>query len=764
MAEKSGKFQLVVPLDASGIKDFKPDRAVKVVAYDRKGATVSSAVAELDTKGHGNATLAFKENPGGIRVVVGPHNATDEELKNLQTISVNVPPSSWKEGNTLRLSPVLISAYFWWWWWWWCRDYTITGRLLCADGSPVPGATVCAYDVDWWWWWISENQVGCAVTDANGAFQINFRRCCGWWWWWWWEQRIWRVDSILADRIVPLVQKVPGIRKIPLPDPAPNLKVFESLLSQTAGQARSLALAAPPSRGMEAGASINPGTLESLRTQLLAKVPYSQELERLCVWPWCPWWPWWDCDADIIFRATQNCNGQNRVIVDENFLQIRFDIPNQLNLTLVANDQACCLVQPCRDSDCPPGNCILPIDICNGTSASVGGNPSANPAPATIGYENPGGATPGSPFGDRPFSEGVLLAATFGDAFDGDYYEFEWTTTPSVPASWQAMPLAADGPFTRYYWDAALVEHAVPFNPVSINSPDGLRNVFESLQHYSANNSIGIGWDAYNYYTLMWWRTFNTGFANGTYYLRLKAWARPGNAGDLSNKRIVPFCGDKPEDNYVAITIDNRPLPGPGAGHPTDHPCGAGTVHVCTTQPDCNIFSVMIAGQTVGPCSVIKAKDSDPVEIDFMVHDPDRMLAYYALSCNYGLDSVKDIICSTNGVPDPSRGVEIGSLSAGPAASFVTSWIGPAGQKGPDYGTALTVAPEQGAIAPYWEGGTLTLKTTVGEIFPEPCPSACAYQLQLWAYKRNIVDCGNESLYYNLTELSLTVIKLEPCS
>ena len=131
------------------------------------------------------------------------------------------------------------------------------------------------------------------------------------------------------------------------------------------------------------------------------------------------------------------------------------------------------------------------------------------------------------------------------------------------------------------------------------------------------------------------------------------------------------------------------------------------------------------------------------------------MLAYYALSCNYGLDQVKDIICSNNGVPDPSEGVLVGTLSTGPAASFTTSWIGPAAQTGPDYGTVLT---QPGAAAPNWEGGTLTLTTTVGAIFPEPSPSSCAYQLQLWAYKRNIVGCS-EPLYYNLTELSFTVTK-----
>jgi len=747
METESGKFRLAVPLDASGIKDFKPDRPVRVVAYDRTGVTVSAAVAQLDAKGQGQATLEFEKNPAGLRVAVGPGNATDDEIKNLQTISVNVPPSRWKD-NTLRLSPIAISAYYWWWWNWWCREYTITGRVVCADGtSPVPGATVCAYDVDWWWWWFSEDQVGCAVTDANGAFQITFRRCCGWYWWWWWERRIWRVDPILADRIVPLLQKVPGIRRIPLPDPAPDLQIFESLLSQTAVSSRSVALAAPQRRGNPASAAINPGTLESLRPQLLAKLPSSQELERLCVWPWCPWWPWWDCDADIIFRVTQNCNGQNKVIVDETILQTRVDIPSQLNVNLVANDQACCLAHPCQDSDCPPGNCILPIDICDTSSASVGGNPGASTVAATIGYENPGLATPGNPYGDRPFSEGVLLATNFGDIFDGDYYELEWSTSSGGP--WSAMPLAADGAFYRFYWDAMLNQHNVLFSPVSINSPDGLRNVFESRQHYEANNSIGIGWDmciGCNYPTLMWWQTNNTGFSNGTYYLRLKAWTRPAYAGDLSNKRIVPFCGDKPVDNYVVITIDNRPAVGPGAGHPLDHPCGAGTVHVCTTQPDCNIFSVKIGGQTVGPCANITAKDSDPVEIDFMVHDPDSMLAYYALSCNYGLDLTEDLI--------DVNGVHIGSIAPGPAASFATSWIGPAAQVGPDYGRALT----QGAAAPDWEGGTITLTTTVGALFPE----TCCYQLQLWVFKRNIVNCYygiDTNGYYNLTELSFTVFK-----
>ncbi len=182
-----GKFTLTVPLDASGIKDFKPDRGVKVVAYDRKGGAYAATV-EFDAKGQGKAVLTLPA-AGSLRVLVGPEKATAEELKGLQTIGADVSARQWQNKAELTLSPIVISAYYWRWWGWWCRDFKITGRVVCADGSPVPGAQVCAYEVDWWWWWSSQNLVGCAVTDATGSFEIDFVQCCGWWPWWWWLRR-----------------------------------------------------------------------------------------------------------------------------------------------------------------------------------------------------------------------------------------------------------------------------------------------------------------------------------------------------------------------------------------------------------------------------------------------------------------------------------------------------------------------------------------------------------------------------------------------
>ena len=84
---------------------------------------------------------------------------------------------------------------------------------MCADGSPVPGAEVTAYDVDFFWWWSSILQIdGTAVTDASGHFAIKFRWCCGWWPWWWWLLRQWRLDYDLVAKIQPVLKFNPQLK------------------------------------------------------------------------------------------------------------------------------------------------------------------------------------------------------------------------------------------------------------------------------------------------------------------------------------------------------------------------------------------------------------------------------------------------------------------------------------------------------------------------------------------------------------------------
>src|SRR3954471_10226914 len=142
------RFRLSVPVDASSVSDYQPGRGVKVVAFDAHGQAHEGAI-KLSDSGKGSVTLGFDERPGTLRVVVGPEDATAEELRGLQTIQTSVSSRNWQGKPELELQPIVITSYYWWWWLSWCRTFTIRGRVICPDGSPVPGAQVCALDVDW---------------------------------------------------------------------------------------------------------------------------------------------------------------------------------------------------------------------------------------------------------------------------------------------------------------------------------------------------------------------------------------------------------------------------------------------------------------------------------------------------------------------------------------------------------------------------------------------------------------------------------------
>ena len=173
MATKSKQkgYGLTVPLDVSGVDGFDKGTPIKVLVAGRKGKT-EAQIVKLTAKGKGTAKFRFASSPGSATVIVGPADASDEELLGLQTIRFEVPARSWKLERELQLTPILISPYYWYWWRRWCRTFTVRGRVLCPDGSPVPGAKVCAYDVDWWWWWSSEQLVKCATTDASTLHRI----------------------------------------------------------------------------------------------------------------------------------------------------------------------------------------------------------------------------------------------------------------------------------------------------------------------------------------------------------------------------------------------------------------------------------------------------------------------------------------------------------------------------------------------------------------------------------------------------------------
>src|SRR5688572_17367899 len=92
--------QLTVPLDASGIEGFKPEQPVKVLLADRNGPLQSQSV-KLDAKGQGAARFDMPQASGGLRVIVGPGDATDEELIGLQTITVSLPAARLRDSLTI---------------------------------------------------------------------------------------------------------------------------------------------------------------------------------------------------------------------------------------------------------------------------------------------------------------------------------------------------------------------------------------------------------------------------------------------------------------------------------------------------------------------------------------------------------------------------------------------------------------------------------------------------------------------------------------
>ena len=720
--ERSDDFTLVVPLDASQVEQFKPDRAVKVLVQHRDGST-QEQIVRFNEEGRGSATFKFEKNPGALHIVVGPDNASSEDLLHLQTLNLDLPAQQWAEQQEVTLSPIRIPAYYWHWWPIWCRTYTIYGRVLCPDGHPVPGATVCAFDVDCWWWWCSKELVGCATTDATGSFQITFTTCCGWWWWWWWNQRVWQLAPELATRIMPVLQRELPNRRIPLPTPKPDLAVFEELLAENG------ILTRRPS------AEVDPTALDSLRSRLLKLLPSIPELERFCLWPWCPWWPWWDCDADIIFQVTQNCEGVNKVIVNEGYLDTRWDIPTTLNVTLVASDEACCIDNPPP----PEGNCMLISQVCSDLVNNIGGNPGAIATP--VGYANPGWV---APLGDRPYAGEATIYGQFGSATGVDYYEFEWSAGAAGP--WNPMPPAAAGSFSRVFWGPGLPAgsvsyYTIPFLFTTING----HLVVESRERFEANNGVGTWsgatqtryWVA-NRDLLMVWLTENN-FADGTYYLRVKSWNLVGS--NLINPRILPLC-DTELDNSLVLTIDNR-IVGPGSGHPLGppHPCGPGTVHTCATEPDTDILRVLVNGVPADACTVVDTTKGGTLDIDFLAHDPDGHLARYTLQATYGVNQAVDLLAL--------RVLPGNALMPGTPAGAVPS----ASQVGPTYADALT-SPQTGVV-PTWNGGTLRLHISdIRAAFPE----TCCYQLQLWAYKRCIVSCYYGEGFANLSEFSLTII------
>lgn len=693
---------LVVPIDASQIAEGdRKQQRVKVAV--QMGDKVTSQIVAVDA-GKGEVKLEVDPKQP-LSIAFGPENVSDEEIFHLQTLTVNVSPNQWAGKPALTLAPTILTGVWWGLWLRWCRTFVIEGRVVCADGRPVPGAEVRAFDVDFFWWWSSVAPVGpVATTDVNGHFSMKFRWCCGWWPWWWWKLRTWSLDPLLVQKILPIQKLNPNL-KFTAPDPVPTVDIV-NLVGGTTVSPKPVPLAPIPL----SGPIKDPSAITFLRQRLVENLPHVRELENLRIWPWWPWTPWLDCSPDIIFRVTQNCgDGKNRVIVNENIFQARWDIPTNLNVTLVANDQACCIG---HGTD-PLGACAAFTSVCNVHVDNIGGNPGAPPTP--VGYAGPGG-------GDHPYAGWVNLQGLLGDDPQTDYYEVEYS--PHSAGAWNPVPGIALGGFSRYYFDLDHTGgdwiHGASF-PVIASAG---KNFYESRHHYEDSHPPPNWggrrvWMADNIDLFATIQTANN-FSDGAYDFRIKGYkSLAGGGPDPASGVVLNGCGVPPNDNNkVVIRLDNRV----SGGIPP------GTVHVDTTEPDCDITKVFFGGVVVKPCGSQKLDPNATFQIDFSATDSDPIghLYRYQLRLKWGHGNDIDLLALG------------GTLTADGGAD-----------KGPTY-ASIPVAHR-----PAWKGGNMHLTFNhAGDVFKE----TCCYLIELTVSKRNIVDCSFNEAYYNQMHYTFTVI------
>ena len=716
--------KLVIPIDVSQVKDA--DRGQQKVRVAAKiGEKVVSQVVSVKS-GKAEVTLDVDARQP-LTLAIGPDNVSDQDLFNFQTLTTAVNPTQWANKPTLKLPPFIVTPAWWILWLGWCRTFTITGRVICPEtGFPVPGAEVRAFDVDFFWWWLSSSQVGpTVVTDANGQFTIKFTWCCGWWPWWWWQLRRWSLEPLLIDKIRPVLKFRPELKfKEPSPEVSFDITGLTSVIPPVPirpqlGFATPSIPIPPPIRTIT---KVDPSTIPTLRERLTSVLPPVPELERLRIWPWFPWTPWLDCSPDIIFRVTQNCGGgQDKVIVNENLFQARWDIPTNLNVTLKANDQACCI--PINDPD-PVGSCALITGVCGDPgiiSGNIGGT-SAHPG-GPVGYANPGTS-------DNPFSEGISIWGQLGTHPQTAYYEIEYKEHSAGPGAWASVPPAALSGFTRGYFDSS-PGHVWPnqwFYPGFPLIPLGTKLVYESRQHYEQTHPLPLPSSWGNVANgRVWFMNVNElahiqtagNFVDGTYDFRVRGYrALPGGGPDPADPGVVlDGCGGHADNNLIVLRIDNR-IVGPGV---------PGTVHVDTSEPDCGITSIKLGAVEVQPCGAEKLLPNTPLTIDYFCSDPDGHLLSYDLRILWGDSDDRSLFDF-----------------AAPAAAA------PGVQPGPTYSQAVL---QPGGGRPTWSGGQMRLHIPdASKVFPR----TCCYLIQLTVWKRNIVNCSSP-VYYNQVHQSFTV-------
>ncbi|MDQ7993596.1 MAG: hypothetical protein REI45_13070 [Propionicimonas sp.] len=701
MATKDA-FVLTIPLDHRELTGLARNDKVKVVARAADGRTTSTTVT-VGGKEASQAELSFAAPPGRLRVALGPADADDHQILDADTLGINVPARMWEDLRKLTVAPIRIGAFHWGWWKRWCRTITIKGRLVCPDGRGVPGARICVDDIDRWFIWTSREEVACTTTAPDGSFAMTFRWCCGLYpWWWWFRVRAWQLDDSLASLVARTLDASPDVRLAP-PTTQPSLSTFRHVLSRT-----DLRLAAAVGQPL---ADLDPAVLDKVRDTLVRTLPASPELERLAIWPWAPWTPWRDCRPDLVFRAVQDCGDGPVTVLYEGVGQTRWDVPDEFEVTLTANAEACCLPRP------PEDDCLILDAVCGHGMHHVAGNqaaPAGTPA-AVEGYLVT--AVDGVDQAlDIPFGGSVPIYQNPSDLIGVDYYAFEHSTDGG--ATWLPLPAGATPAFPRYWqlFPGPSVG-SESFTPVTV----GAYQVYETRRHFEDTHygdwsPVGDRyWMSTNYELLL--PLASTALVDGRHHLRVVQFTKTGPE-EFTGPEPVLGCDNETQAGCVLV-IDNRVIT--ALGHDPSHNCGG--VHLCTVEPDTELRSVRVNGDLVGPCDTIDREPGSMTEIEFEVTDPDGHLGWFTLTSHYGNNSAVDLLA----------GGTLTCISGGPDAS--------------SYAAALA----GGATRPTWEGGVFRLQVPTEVAFPVPC----CYLLRLEAGKRTLENCAQ--WVRNASEMTLGI-------
>ena len=254
-----------------------------------------------------------------------------------------------------------------------------------------------------------------------------------------------------------------------------------------------------------------------------------------------------------------------------------------LNVTLIANDQACC-VPVCPQLPCPEGTCIDISNICSAPITDVGGNPYGDPGAATpAGLLDPGGQ-------DRPFAGEVDIS--YANVMVGvDYYEILYS---SGGGPWQPLPPGAAMNFVRQWIQPAPPPTPWPTGSVPFSFTDVVvggvhHSLVESKEHHESTSPLppGAFWIS-NAWLVVPIDSTKFPVTDGvypaaSYSFTVVGWKEAGGIFTPVNTpwpTPLPVCGSE-DPNGWTVTFNNRLDPDPSA----TTPCGTGSVTLCVTQP-----------------------------------------------------------------------------------------------------------------------------------------------------------------------------------